>query len=239
MYRFIYYFMIFLFYAVAGYICEITTVSLANKKIVLSRGYLIGPIIPIFGFGGLIVTIFLKDYVNDPLTAFVLGTFYCCSLEYVTSYLMEKIYGLRWWDYSDKKFNINGRVCLETGVLFGTGSLFIINIINPILFTILNMIPKNVLLIIGTILLSLVLIDFSISTNAVVKLKIDTKKYNKKDATKEIREQVLSSIKKHSYFYNRILKAFPNMNLDDNRIEKINLALKNLKEMRRVKHEKK
>lgn len=238
MYRFIYYFMIFLFYSFIGYLCEITSVSLANKKIVLSRGYLIGPIIPIFGFGGLIITIFLKEYINNPLTAFVLGTFYCCSLEYATSFIMEKIYGLRWWDYSDKKFNINGRVCLETGVLFGTGSLFIINILNPILFTILNKIPKNILIIIGSILLLIVIIDFLISTEATVKLKIDTKKYTKKDATSEIREQVLASIKKHSYFYNRILKAFPNMHVDDTRLDKLNMTLKKLKELRRKDNEK-
>lgn len=238
MYKFIYYFMIFLFYSVVGYICEITSVSLANKRIVLSRGYLIGPIIPIFGFGGLIVTVFLKEYINNPLTTFILGMFYCCALEYATSYIMEKIYGLRWWDYSDKRFNINGRICLETGVLFGIGSLFIINVFNPIIFTILNKIPKLVLMILGILFLILVLFDFSISTEAIVKLKIDTKRYDRKDATKEIREQVLESIRKHSYFYNRILKAFPNMNLDDYRIEKVNSALKKIKELRRVKNEK-
>ena len=238
MYKFIYFFMIFLIYSVIGYICEITSVSLANKKIVLSRGYLIGPVIPIFGFGGIIITIFLKEYISNPLTTFILGMFYCCTLEYVTSYIMEKIYGLRWWDYSDKKYNVNGRVCLETGVLFGVGSLFIVNIFNPIIFTFLNKMPKVVLLIIGIISLILVLIDFGISTRETIKLKIDTKKYNRIDATKEIRAQVLESIRRHSYFYNRILKAFPNMNNDDRRIEKLNETLRKMKELRRKKNEK-
>lgn len=238
MYIFIYYFMIFLIYSFIGYLCEITTVSLVNKKIILSRGYLIGPIIPIFGFGGLIITIFLKQYIDNPLTTFILGMFYCCSLEYATSYVMEKIYGLRWWDYSDKKFNINGRICLETGVLFGIGSLLIINIFNPIIFMILNKVPKMVLIIVGLILLAIVLFDFTISTKETVKLKIDTKKYTNKDATKEIREQVLNSIKKHRLFYTRILNAFPNMNVDDHRIEKVNNALNKIKELRRKSNEK-
>lgn len=238
MYKFIYYFMIFLIYSFIGYLCEITTVSLVNKKVILSRGYLIGPIIPIFGFGGLIITFFLEQYVDNPLTTFILGMFYCCSLEYATSYIMEKIYGLRWWDYSDKNFNINGRICLETGVLFGIGSLLIVNIFNPIIFMLLNKMSKSALITIGMIFLVLVLFDFTISTKETVKLKIDTKKYTNKDATKEIREQVLSSIRKHRIFYGRILNAFPNMNYDDSRIEKVSKALQKIKDLRRKKDEK-
>lgn len=238
MYKLIYLFMIFLIYSVIGYLCEITAVSRANKRLVLSRGYLIGPVLPVFGFGGLIITIFLQRYADNPLTLFILGMVDCCALEYLTSYIMEKIYSLRWWDYSDKRFNINGRICLETGVLFGIGSLIIINITNPIIFYLLNKIPEMVLIIIGIIAFILLIIDFIISTNIIVKLKIDTKKYFKKDATKEIREQVFASIKKHSHLYSRILKAFPQMKKEDSRINHLMEALKKAKEMRKSPDEK-
>lgn len=237
MYTFIYYFMIFLIYSVIGYICEITSVSLVEKKVVLSRGYLIGPIIPIFGFGGLIITIFLEKYASSPITTFIVGMFDCCLLEYITSYLMEKIYGLRWWDYSNKKFNVNGRICLETGVLFGIGSIIIIDFLNPVIFSLLNKIPKNLLIIIGFIFLTTVIADFVISTKIIVELKIDTKKYANTDATKEIRDQVIASIKKHSYFYNRVIKAFPHMKYDD-RIKKVVSSLKSYRELRRKQNEK-
>lgn len=237
MYTFIYYFMIFLIYSVIGYICEITSVSLVEKKVVLSRGYLIGPIIPIFGFGGLIITLFLEKYASSPITTFIVGMFDCCLLEYMTSYLMEKIYGLRWWDYSNKKFNVNGRICLETGVLFGIGSIIIIDFLNPVIFSLLNKIPKNLLIIIGFIFLTTVIADFVISTKIIVELKIDTKKYANTDATKEIRDQVIASIKKHSYFYNRVIKAFPHMKYDD-RIKKVVSSLKSYRELRRKQNEK-
>ena len=55
-------------------------------------------------------------------------------VEYVTSYVLEKIFGLRWWDYSDRKFNINGRINLTTGIKFGLGSIFLLKILNPFLF---------------------------------------------------------------------------------------------------------
>lgn len=237
MYTFIYYFMIFLIYSVIGYICEITSVSLVEKKVVLSRGYLIGPIIPIFGFGGLIITLFLEKYASSPITTFIVGMYDCCLLEYMTSYLMEKIYGLRWWDYSNKKFNVNGRICLETGVLFGIGSIIIIDFLNPVIFSLLNKIPKNLLIIIGFIFLTTVIADFVISTKIIVELKIDTKKYANTDATKEIRDQVIASIKKHSYFYNRVIKAFPHMKYDD-RIKKVVSSLKSYRELRRKQNEK-
>lgn len=235
MYEFIYYFMLFLIYSVIGYLCEITSVSLINKKIVLSRGYLIGPIIPIFGFGGLIITIFLEKYSASPFITFIVGMFDCCLLEYLTSYFMEKIYGLRWWDYSDKRFNINGRICLETGVLFGIGSILIINFLNPLIFSLLNKIPNNLLIIIGIILLILVVFDFIISTKIIIELKIDTNKYLNRDATKELKEQIFTSIK--SFFYKRVVKAFPHMN-NDERIKEVINYLKKHKDLRRIKNEK-
>lgn len=215
MYKIICCFMIFLVYSIIGYLCEITAVSLEQKKVVLSRGYLIGPIIPVFGFGGLLISCCLYEYQDNPLTLFILGTVYCCILEYITSFLMEKIYGLRWWDYSDKRFNINGRICLENGVLFGLGSIFVINITNPIIFHFLKLIPNNVVIILGIILFIILLIDFIISTNAIVKLKIDIKKYSHKDATEEIRHQVFASIKRNALLYKRLFRAFPYIRKDN------------------------
>ena len=96
---------IFFFYSVVGYIVEVTSCSINNKKVTLSRGYLIGPYIPVFGFGGVIMVYFLSKYQNDILSLFINSMFYCCVLEYFTSLLLEKIFKLRWWDYSNKKIS--------------------------------------------------------------------------------------------------------------------------------------
>ena len=120
-YKFSYYCLIFFIFSFFGYLCEVVSVSIIDKKINLNRGYFIGPYLPIFGFGSLFILLFLDKYKNDYLVLFVLGMVACCILEYVTSYVLEKIFKLRWWDYSNKRFHINGRVSLETGLLFGFG----------------------------------------------------------------------------------------------------------------------
>lgn len=106
------YFMLFFIYAILGWIIETTLVSIEKRKFV-NRGFLIGPYCPIYGFGGLAITILLKNYTKDPIVLFLMAVIICGTLEYFTSYIMEKIFKARWWDYSAKKYNINGRICLE------------------------------------------------------------------------------------------------------------------------------
>ncbi len=209
LYNLSYYFILFFIYSFIGYICEVISVSRLEKRLELSRGYLIGPYLPIFGFGALLITFFLDQYRYHYVTLFIMGIFICCFLEYMTSYLLETIFKLRWWDYSNKKFNINGRVCLETGILFGLGSVFIINFLNPFFFSILDNISKSVIVVLGIILGIIIFIDFIISTYAIIHLNIDTRQFSHRDATGEIRHMILESIKKRNYFYHRIFKAFP------------------------------
>ena len=95
----------------------------------INRGFLIGPYCPIYGSGALLLTFLLNRYVNDKLVLFVMSIVVCSILEYVTSYIMEKIFHIRWWDYSNYKLNINGRVCLNNIALFGLAGVLIIKYI--------------------------------------------------------------------------------------------------------------
>lgn len=106
------YILIFFIYAIAGWIMETTTISIRNKKFV-NRGFLVGPICPIYGYGVVLVSVLLKKYQEDMVATFCMSIIICGLLEYFTSFFMEKIFKARWWDYSQKKFNINGRICLE------------------------------------------------------------------------------------------------------------------------------
>lgn len=83
-------YLLFWIFSVFGWIMEEIVCSISEKKIV-NRGFLIGPYCPIYGFGGLIM-IFLIPYKNEPLTCFILAAVLCSVLEYITSYIMEKIY---------------------------------------------------------------------------------------------------------------------------------------------------
>ena len=213
---------IFIFYmgCTLGWFLELFYRRLAHGKWI-NPGFLIGPYLPVFGFGSLIITTFISKYSDDYITIFILGMVLCCFVEYVTSYVLETIFGLRWWDYSDRKFNINGRINLATGIKFGLGSIFLLKILNPILFKLFDTIPKNTLITISLILTFIIALDTIISSYIIAKLKVDTKKYFKRDATEDIKEKVRESLKKYKLFYSRILHAFPNLSLDNKKFERI------------------
>lgn len=217
----VYMFLLFFIYAVIGYLIEISFVSFNNKKFVFSRGYLIGPYLPIFGFGSLMITLFLSEYCDNIITLFAMAMFLCCILEYFTSLIMEKVFGLRWWDYSNKKYNLNGRICLETGAMFGLGGVFIVKIFSPMLAKLFTLFSKKFLLVLAIILFSIMVLDFIVSTIAVIRLKIDSMKYLRKDATKIIKEEVKKSLQRYRYLHNRLFKAFPEILRKDTSFLKI------------------
>ena len=152
------YFMLFFIYAILGWIIETTLVSIEKRKFV-NRGFLIGPYCPIYGFGGLAITILLKNYTKDPIVLFLMAVIICGTLEYFTSYIMEKIFKARWWDYSAKKYNINGRICLETVVPFGILGCLVMYVLNPITFKYLNMLSNSMLNIISAICFTIFITD--------------------------------------------------------------------------------
>lgn len=206
-------FLLFTIYSVIGYICEVIVVTLSEKKFSPQRGFLIGPYIPIYGFGAICMAKLLSNYKNDLIILFVMSTVICTVLEYMTSYILEKIFKLRWWDYSHLSFNINGRVCLSNSILFGVGGIVITNYINPFLENILNN-TTNIVLIISTSLIFLVILtDFIISLTALFNIKLEIKNYNKKDATETIKNEIAEFLTKHTIMrkqINRILSSFPN-----------------------------
>lgn len=210
MYNYCLLFITFFIYSVIGYITEVSCVSIRSKKLVLSRGFLIGPYLPIFGIGGLFMSLFLTKYDKSLIELFVMSMTSCLTIEYIGSLLLEKIFKLRWWDYSNKKYNINGRICLETGILFGLGGIVVVKLINPLLNSLLLSIPKPIIILIGIILSLIFITDLIISINITYNFKINFEKYNNKDATEEIRRLIRDELaRKHSLTY-RLLNSFPN-----------------------------
>lgn len=210
----LYYFLIFFIYSILGWAMESIYVSILQKKFV-DRGFLIGPYCPIYGCGSLIITLYLEQYKNNVLTVFILGVVICSILEYITSYLMEKIFKARWWDYSDKKFNLNGRVCGKNAVLFGVGGLLIIYVLQPILDKLLYNINDFWLLLFSILFLIIYITDTIISFNIASKLKKTLSTIEvKKDSTQEIKNlvmEVINSNKKINIFQKRLFKAFPDL----------------------------
>lgn len=202
------YILIFFIYAIAGWIMETTMISIQNKKFV-NRGFLIGPICPIYGYGVVLVSILLKKYQDDMIITFFMSMIICGVLEYFTSFFMEKIFNARWWDYSTRKFNLNGRICLGNLILFGIASCFIIYLVNPFIIQKIKLIPSNIQTIIIVILLIIHLIDNIISYKIILNLKQVSKEI--KDNTIEISEKVRNIIHSKSIFHRRLVNAFPNI----------------------------
>lgn len=183
------YILIFFIYSFAGW-CMESFGSIINPKVkkFVNRGFMIGPYCPVYGIGVVLVSLLLQKYINDIPALFFLAILICGTLEYFTGYVMEKLFNARWWDYSKNKFNINGRVCLDTLIPFGIIATLVICKINPILFELFANIPNNILHIISIILGVIFIIDFIISFRIILSFKGEIK--SKKDNTEEIVEMV-------------------------------------------------
>ena len=205
------YFLLFMTYSFLGWVMEVTLGLIQSKKFV-NRGFLIGPYCPIYGFGGLLITFLLQKYVDDPIVLFFMALIICGILEYVTSYLMEKIFHARWWDYSNKKYNINGRVCLDTIIPFGLLGLLIMYVTNPFFIEKYQSIAETGLNILFWTILILFLIDNLVSERIIGTLGKTTKRIGKElDDTEEITKKVKEILLGKSALYRRLLKAYPNI----------------------------
>ena len=114
-------FLSFIFYSFIGWLYESALVTYIQKRTFINRGFFLGPYCPIYGAGAVFCYLLLKD-ISNPIILFIMAAIVCCTLEYFTSYVMEKLFHARWWDYSNLPFNINGRVCLAGAIIFGAGA---------------------------------------------------------------------------------------------------------------------
>jgi uncharacterized membrane protein len=103
----------------------------------VNRGFLYGPVCPIYGVT-ILLMILLTGRCKNILSLFMSCAFIASVLEYVVSYGMENVYGRRWWNYSDKFLNINGRICLGAAVLFGISGVLIVKYVHPLIVNYIN-----------------------------------------------------------------------------------------------------
>lgn len=209
LYNICFYFILFLSYSILGWTAEIISCSILQKKMVINRGFLIGPYCPIYGFSAVLMILFLKKYIDDPIALFIMATVVCTIMEYLTSLIMEKLFNARWWDYSEKKFNLNGRVCLMNSCLFGLLGLLLMYLINPFYTNLLLKIPNVLFMIIGMVLMILFITDCIISIVIISKLKLNARLFVNKDNTEEISKRIKEALSKHRKLSSRVLHAFP------------------------------
>ena len=176
-----------------------------------------GPWCPIYGFGAVFISLLLSRHAEDPLAVFGLAILICGILEYSTSYMMEKIFHARWWDYSTKKFNLNGRVCADTLLPFGLLGLLLVYAITPVMFSCFDLLSETMIQIICLSLSLLFLVDITISTTTLVKIRVHAGKLNG-DSTEKITNEVRSVLAEKSALVRRIMRAFPEARLYNGKI---------------------
>ena len=219
-------YLLFWLYAVLGWVMETALVSIQSKRFV-NRGFLMGPYCPIYGTGGVLL-LSLDPYKNSPFLVFILAIIICSIVEYLTSYILEIIYKVRWWDYSDRLFNIKGRICLFNSICFGLLGMLMVSFLNPIFMGLINKIPRNILIVISLVILIITLIDITITISCMfnirktivnLKDKTLTNIFKKnQDATEEISKKIKNMLKEKDFISKHLQDAFSNMKVNRNNI---------------------
>lgn len=186
----------FFIYCLIGWVWESIILPLARRQTPYNRGFLNGPWIPIYGFGAMIVLILFDiRQISYPIyVLYLCGGVVACLLEYITSFMMEKLFNRRWWDYSQKAFNINGRVCLEGFLCFGLFSVIAVSYVQPFFTKQLMRFDENILSFISIILIVSIIIDTIISTH--IALKIEKKLEFIKQILDDSEEKIIAGLEK-------------------------------------------
>lgn len=233
-------FLCFISYSVIGWAYESTVCSIDEKKLI-NRGFLNGPLCPVYGCGALVVIFFLNDKTEDIFILFLSGAILTCTVEYLTSYILEKLFNARWWDYSDKKFNLNGRICLLGAVVFGILTVLVIKFIHPFIYGIISKLSNSALYIISAVVFVVLVSDIVITVYHIMLLngriaEIQKKIADYKEEQKLLEEKARKTFsqwleahydpieklkskigKMQKFQYKRILKAFPKLNYTKNK----------------------
>ena len=225
------YFILFIIYSFAGWIMETLWVSWCNKRLV-DRGFLIGPYCPIYGFGALLIVLLLSKLSFSPVLVFLMTVLVCGALEYFASWIMEKIFKARWWDYSNVKFNLNGRICLKNLIAFGIMGIAVIYVINPNFeIWIEYFLNKDQLRFLAFILWTIFIMDFVVSTIVVYGFRRITEKVNEErigDNTEQITRMVRKLLSEKSFFHRRFINAYPKLEAIKTKMKEIKTKIEDV-----------
>ena len=167
-----FYIWFFFVFSIFGWLCEILW-FLYEWKELASRGFMHGPYLPIYGFGtGFCVLFFKSTYSKKvcigklnikPLLIFLYSFVVLSALEYISAYLLETVFGMRWWSYDNNKFNLHGRICLKNSIFFGIGGVFTMYFAYPFMRKVTNRIPVSFLKISAILIAIIMSADFVLS----------------------------------------------------------------------------
>ena len=202
--------LIFFAFSFLGWCIEVTLKYFEFHRFI-NRGFLTGPWLPIYGSGAALITVVVGGLA--PLergygTTFALSFVLCGVLEYMTSFVMEKRFHARWWDYSKKPMNLHGRVWIGNLVLFGLGGVLIIHVFDPILYRLFAKTPLTAREILALCLSAVFAADYVVS-HFVLKLVKTGVEGSEADSSEQISLEVRMLLHDRSVFYRRFADAYP------------------------------
>lgn len=181
----------FIIYCVCGWLWESAYCSFKARRWI-NRGFLMGPYIPIYGSGALLVYLTLYPFRDQLWIVYIGGVIFPSMLEFITSWTMEKLFAARWWDYSHEKFNIQGRICLWISLFWGLFSVIMVEILHPAVLMLIDKMPRRT----GQIGGVLFCIIFSVDLIQTVVSTLDVKKALSRMET--IREDIYEFMEVHN-----------------------------------------
>lgn len=167
----------FLIYAFLGWCLEVAYAAMVDGKFV-NRGFLAGPVCPIYGFGMVLVISALNPIKGNLFFLFFGAVLLTSALEFLTGYVLEKVFHEKWWDYSESPFNLCGYICLRFSILWGLACVFVMRLIQPMTESFVKIIPKTAGIVILCVALAYFVVDCTLTVLAILKIKKQIKGIN-------------------------------------------------------------
>lgn len=177
----------FLIYSFFGWLLESIYKSIIEKKFVNS-GFVMGPFCPIYGFGAIILYMFLDGFKDNLVLVFILGVVIFSIWECLVGYFLEKVFHTKYWDYSNEPLNYRGRICLKMSFIWGVLGVFFTYVLHPVISNVVQQLPENILNPILAVILLFLIFDFIVSGIKVKNIEIRLSKL------KEIQEVLNSKL---------------------------------------------
>lgn len=200
--------LLFFCYSFLGWFTETAYCGIAQKHFT-NRGFLSGPLCPVYGFGALLVIYLLEPLSENLLALFVGGMLLTSILEYLTGWLLETIFHTKWWDYSQHRFQIHGRVCLLNATLFGILAVIVVRLLHPFIAQFIGRLDFLRQVIIGTVLLTLLAVDLFFSVRAAFQISGKLAALN--SAAQNLNERMRAELEKRKL----TLESFEHMTRDE------------------------
>lgn len=161
-------FLLFIIFSFAGWCAEVFYVGVFFEHKFINRGFLHGPLCPIYGCGGVVILFLPQAILSSWIPLFLSSMVLCTAVEYFISWLLEKLFHTLWWDYSHYKINLNGRICLLNSLLFGLMGLLSVHFVIPFVQQFINMLSSVQLIISTDIIGLLFVVDFVFTIKRLV-----------------------------------------------------------------------